>query len=85
MSYGSDLVDGYRQPGVYAGILKGAIPSDLAVVQSTKFELVVNLSTAKMLGLSVFAGPHDRSRAQTCRRDHQCRTSGHIRGEGSDE
>jgi putative ABC transport system substrate-binding protein len=54
MSYGSDLVDGYRQIGVYAGrILKGAMPSDLPVVQSTKFELVVNLSTAKMLSLSV--------------------------------
>jgi putative ABC transport system substrate-binding protein len=54
MSYGSDLVDGYRQIGVYAGrILKGAMPSDLPVVQSTKFELVVNLSTAKMLRLSV--------------------------------
>ena len=54
MSYGSDLVDGYRQIGVYAGrILKGAMPSDLPVVQSTKFELVVNLSTAKMLGFSV--------------------------------
>jgi putative ABC transport system substrate-binding protein len=54
MSYGSDLVDGYRQIGVYtARILKGAMPSDLPVVQSTKFELVVNLSTAKMLGLTV--------------------------------
>ena len=54
MSYGSDLVDGYRQIGVYAGrILKGAMPSDLPVVQSSKFELVVNTSTAKMLGLTV--------------------------------
>jgi putative tryptophan/tyrosine transport system substrate-binding protein len=54
MSYGSDLVDGYRQIGVYAGrILKGAMPSDLPVVQSSKFELVVNVATAKMLGLSV--------------------------------
>ena len=54
MSYGSDIVDGYRQIGVYAGrILKGAMPSDLPVVQSSKFELVVNTSTAKMLGLTV--------------------------------
>jgi putative ABC transport system substrate-binding protein len=54
MSYGSDIIDGYRQIGVYAGrILKGAVPSDLPVVQSSKFELVVNVSTAKMLGLSV--------------------------------
>ena len=54
MSYGSDLVDGYRQIGLYAGrILKGATPSDLPVVQSSKFELVVNTSTAKMLGLTV--------------------------------
>ncbi len=54
MSYGSNLVDGYRQIGVYAGrILKGAMPADLPVVQSSKFELVVNVSTAKMLGLSV--------------------------------
>ena len=54
MSYGSDIVDGYRQIGLYAGrILKGATPSDLPVVQSSKFELVVNTSTAKMLGLTV--------------------------------
>src|SRR6266487_293693 len=54
MTYGSDIVDGYRQIGVYAGrILKGAMPSELPVVQASKFELVVNVSTAKMLGLSV--------------------------------
>jgi ABC-type uncharacterized transport system substrate-binding protein len=54
MTYGSDIVDGYRQIGVYAGrVLKGAMPSDLPVVQSSKFELVINASTAKMLGLTV--------------------------------